>query len=489
MATSLARRSPRSAATRPPPARAPALGKAPTGIEGFDEITHGGLPRGRPTLVAGGAGCGKTLFAMAFLVNGATRFGEPGVFLSFEERVPDLEANFRPLGHDLARLQAQGALALDHVAVHRSEYVEAGAYDLEGLFLRIEGAARQVGAQRIAIDGLDSLFAGLREHDRLRAELQRLVLWLKDRGLTTLVTAEAGEHGRLTRSGLEEYVADCVIALDHRVENQVSTRRLRVLKYRGSAHGTNEYPFLIHREGLAVLPVTSLSLQHAVSSKRLPTGVPGLDRMLGGRGVFRGASILVSGPPGTGKSTIAASFAGAAAQRGERALYFSFEESPQQIVRNMRSVGLDLRPLLAEGTLNIRSERPVSHGLEAHLVQMMRAVQEAGPDVVVVDPLSDMSPVGSPPEVRAMLLRLVDFLKARQVTALYAAQTAVDRQDQLEDQVSSIMDTWVQLVPRMVGDERQLHLLVIKSRGQAHSPRLVPMRITSRGVDVAPEGA
>src|SRR5262245_23751638 len=363
------------------------LPKTPTGIDGLDEITGGGLPQGRPTLVCGSAGCGKTLLAMEFLVRGALQYGEPGVFMSFEETAEELAANVRSLGFDVERLAKDGQLLIDHVRVERSEIEETGDYDLEGLFVRLGYAIDSIGAKRVVLDTLESLFSGLGNEGVLRAELRRLFRWLKDRGVTTVITAERGD-GQLTRQGLEEYVSDCVLLLDHRVDEQLSTRRLRIVKYRGSAHGTNEYPFLIDERGISVLPITSLGLQHPVSEERISSGIAQLDAMLGGEGYFRGSTILASGTAGTGKTTLSAAFADACCRRGARCLYFAFEESPQQIVRNMRSVGLTLEPWLKKGLLRVDAARPTLFGLERHLTTMHRAIEEFRPRAVVVDPIS-----------------------------------------------------------------------------------------------------
>ena len=345
----------------------PSLQKAATGIHGLDEVTNGGLPRGRPTLVCGAAGCGKTMLAAEFLVRGAVQYGEPGVFMMFEESAGELTENVRSLGFDLDKLQKQRKIALDFVHIERSEIEETGEYDLEGLFIRLAHAIDRIGAKRVVLDTIEALFAGIPNQAVLRAELRRLFRWLKDRRMTAVITGERGEHS-LTRYGLEEYVADCVILLDHRIIDQVSTRRLRVVKYRGSAHGTNEYPFVIGANGLSVVPITSLRLDHKAYSQRVASGIQGLDEMLGGKGVYRGTSVLVSGSPGTGKSSVGASFANAACARGERALLFAYEESESQLLRNMRSVGIDLGRWVSKGLLQVHASRPTLQGLEQHLV-------------------------------------------------------------------------------------------------------------------------
>jgi circadian clock protein KaiC len=470
------------------------LTKAPTGIRGLDEITGGGLPRGRPTLICGSAGCGKTLFGMEFLVKGAAEFGEPGVFLAFEENEEELAQNVRSLGFDLDRLVAEGKVVVDYVHVDRSEIEENGEYDLEGLFIRLGLAIDSIGARRVVLDTLETLFGGLDNEAVLRAELRRLFRWLKDKGVTAVITAERGD-GTLTRQGLEEYVSDCVILLDHRVHGQISTRRLRVVKYRGTRHGTNEYPFLIDEDGITVLPVTSLGLQHEASDERVSSGVDRLDAMLGGRGYYRGSSILVSGTSGTGKTSLAAHFADAACRRGERCLYFAFEESQSQVVRNARSIGLDLRPWIDGGLLRFHATRPTFHGLEMHLATMLRLVRDFRPQVVVVDPISNMLVAGTTDDAQAMLLRLVDSLKHQQITALFTNLTSAGDTslEQTDLGVSSIVDSWILLRDIELGGERNRGMYVLKSRGMAHSNQIREFLLTDRGIElrdvyVGPEG-
>jgi circadian clock protein KaiC len=470
------------------------LPKTPSGIRGLDEITGGGLPRGRPTLICGSAGCGKTLFGMEFLVKGATEFGEPGVFLSFEESEEELAQNVRSLGFDLDRLVAEGKLGVDYVHVDRSEIEENGEYDLEGLFIRLGLAIDSIGAQRVVLDTIETLFGGLSNEALLRAELRRLFRWLKDKGVTAVITAERGD-GTLTRQGLEEYVSDCVILLDHRVHDQVSTRRLRVVKYRGTRHGTNEYPFLIDEDGIAVLPVTSLGLQHEASDERVSSGVPHLDTMLGGRGYYRGSSILVSGTAGTGKTSLAGHFADAACRRGERCLYFAFEESQSQAVRNARSIGLDLQQWIDRGLLRFHATRPTFHGLEMHLATMLKLVRDVRPRVVVVDPISNMLGAGTAGEAQAMLLRLVDSLKLQQITTLFTSLTSAGDAclEQTDLGISSIIDTWILLRDIELGGERNRGMYVLKSRGMAHSNQIREFLLTDRGIElrdvyVGPEG-
>lgn len=460
------------------------LRKSPTGIEGFDQITGGGLPQGRPTLVCGSAGCGKTLFAMEFLVRGALEHNEPGVFMAFEETPEDLAQNVASLGFNLDDLVAREKLLVDHVHVERSEIEETGEYDLDGLFVRLGFAIDSLGAKRVALDTLEVLFSSLPNEGILRAELRRLFRWLKDKGVTTVITAERGE-GVLTRQGLEEYVSDCVILLDHRVVEQVSTRRLRVVKYRGSVHGTNEYPFLIGERGISVMPVTSLGLEHKASNEVVSTGVPRLDAMLGSGGVYRGNSILVSGTAGCGKSSLAAHFARASCERGERCLYFAFEESMSQILRNMRSIGIDLQPFVRKGLLQFHATRPTAFGLEVHLATMHKMIDDYQPSTVIVDPLTNLINVGSTTEVRAALVRLIDLLKVRQVTALFTSLThGGDDLEQTEVGVSSLMDTWILLRNIESNGERNRGIYILKSRGTAHSNQIREFMLTDHGVEL-----
>ena len=470
------------------------LPKSPTGIRGLDEITEGGLPKGRPTLVCGSAGCGKSMLGVEFLVRGVTQFNEPGVLMTFEETPDDIIKNARSLGFDIDDLVAKKKLFLDYVRIERNEIQETGEYDLEGIFVRLNYAIEALGAKRVVLDTVESLFAGLSNVSILRAELRRLFNWLKEKGVTAVITGEKGE-GALTRNGLEEYVSDCVIVLDHRVIDQVSTRRLRVVKYRGSTHGTNEYPFLIDENGFSVLPISSIGLAHDVSTERISTGVDRLDNMLGGKGYLRGSSVLISGTAGTGKSSLAAFFVDAASRRGERSLYFAFEESPQQIIRNMRSIGLHLEPWTRKGLLQFHASRPTLYGLETHLAVMHKQIKEFGPRVVIIDPISNLINAGSPSEVRAMLLRLVDFLKAQQITALFTSLTSMGSAT-LEDTdlgVSSVMDTWLLLRDIELGGERNRGIYVLKSRGMSHSNQIREFLISDDGIDirdvyVGPEG-
>ena len=466
-------------------AAVPELPKAPTGIPGLDEITEGGLPRGRPTLLCGAAGSGKTMLAAEFLVHGATEFGEPGVFMMFEESADELAQNLLSLGVDLAVLEREKKIAVDHVRVERNEIEETGEYDLEGLFIRLGYAIDSIGAKRVVLDTIEALFSGLPNHAVLRAELRRLFRWLKDRGVTAVITAERGEQS-LTRYGLEEYVADCVILLDNRIVDQVSTRRLRVVKYRGTAHGTNEYPFLISATGISVLPITSMRLDHVASGERMSTGIPGLDDMLSGRGVYRGSSTLVSGSPGTGKSSVGASFVDAACRRGERALMFAYEESASQVRRNMRSIGIDLGQWEKAGLLRIDASRPTLHGLEQHLVHMYEMVRDMKPSMVVVDPISNLTMHHDDESLKPTLMRLIDFLKQQGVTAVFTSLTSGVTADIADSQVgvSSLMDTWVLLSNVASNGERTRTLQVLKSRGMPHSNQVREFVLTKRGVEL-----
>jgi len=470
--------------TSPSTSPAARLPKCPTGIKGLDEITDGGFPRGRPTLVCGSAGCGKTLLAAEFLVRGAVQFGEPGVLMCFEETEAELKANVASLGFDLAGLVRRRKLLVDHVRVERSEIQETGEYDLEGLFVRLNHAIDSIGARRVVLDTIEGLFAALPNEAVLRAELRRLFRWLKDKGVTAVITAERGRD-QLTRKGLEEYVSDCVILLDHRVNERIATRHLRVVKYRGSLHGTNEFPFLIGDDGISVLPITSLGLNHAVSSERISSGIARLDAMLGGQGFFRGGSILLTGTPGTGKTSVAAYFAQAAARRGERALFFAFEESPNQIIRNMHSIGLRLEPWVKRGVLRFHAARPTLYGLEMHLATMFKEISAFQPTVVIVDPMTSLLAAGSESETRAMVTRLIDFLKAQQITSLFTSLTHEGSAlQQSEIAISSLMDSWLLLQNIESDGERNRGLYVLKSRGMAHSNQIREFLISEQGIDL-----
>ncbi len=460
------------------------LPKSPTSIQGLDEITGGGLPKGRPTLVCGGAGCGKTLFAMEFLVRGATEYNEPGVFISFEETENELTSNVASLGFDLKKLVAQKKIWLEHIHVEREEIEQIGDYDLEGLFVRIHYAIESIGAKRVVLDTLETLFSELPNSQILRSELRRLFNWLKKKGVTTIITAERGD-GTLTRNGLEEYVSDCVILLDHRVNDQSSIRRLRIVKYRGSTHGTNEYPFLIDEDGFSVLPVTSLGLNYDSSLERISTGIPRLDTMLSGKGYFRGSTVLVSGTAGTGKTSIAAQFVEAACKRGEKVLYFTFEESPGQLTRNMKSIGIDLEPWERKGLLQFHATRPTLYGLETHLTTSIKLINQFKPGIVILDPINGFMIGENQTEVKNMLLRLVDFLKMKRITAFFTSlTTANDNLENSDVYVSSLIDTWLLLRDIEIGGERNRGLYVLKSRGMAHSNQIREFRLTNDGIEL-----
>ncbi len=471
-------------AKKNPTLRDEGIGKCPTGIAGLDEITCGGLPRGRSALVCGGTGCGKTLLAVEFIVRGITQFNENGVFVSFEETSEELATNVRSLGFDLEQLIEQKKLAMDFVRVERSEIEETGEYDLEGLFVRLNYAIDSVKAKRVVLDTIESLFSGLNNTAILRAELRRLFGWLKEKGVTAIITGEKGD-GALTRQGIEEYVSDCVVMMDHRIHDQLSTRRLRVVKYRGTSHGTNEYPFIIDSAGITVLPVSSVGLDHAALSTRISSGVERLDAMLGGKGYYRGSSILVSGTAGTGKSSLAATLVNSACKRGERCLYFGFEESPAQIIRNMRSIGMDLEPHVKKGLLRIHSSRPTLYGLETHLTVIHKAVEQFDPAVVVIDPVTGLTGVGLLQDVQSMLMRLMDYLKRRQITAFMTSLTAGGNSlEQTEVDVSSLIDTWLFVRDIELAGERNRALYIMKSRGMQHSNQVREFVLSANGIQL-----
>lgn len=463
------------------------LPKTPSGISGLDQITNGGLPKGRCTLVAGGPGSGKTLLGMEFLMRGALDYGEPGVCMSFEEPAEAIALNLASLGYNVPGMIKSKKLFIDYVHVDRKEIEETGEYDLSALFIRLQDAIDRIGAKRVLLDTIEVLFSGLSNIAILRSELLRLFRWLNSKRVTSVVTAETGTES-FTRYGLEEYIADCVILLDHRVTEQVSTRRLRVLKYRGSAHGTNEYPFLLNEGGLAVVPITSLGLTHTASTERISSGIPGLDEMLGNKGFYRGSSILVTGTAGTGKSSFASYFANAACHRNERCLYLAFEESTSQILRNMNSVGLDLERWMKKDLLRIYARRPTSTGLEGHLASVHQMVEEFKPATVVVDPITNLISVGDLNAVKAMLTRIIDFLKTHQVTALFTNLTLEGMMEQTSIGISSLMDVWILLKDVENGDERRRVIYLLKSRGMAHSNRMREFWLSDKGITMAPPG-
>lgn len=468
------------------------LKKCPTGIQGLDDITFGGLPLGRTALVCGAAGCGKTLLAMQFLVNGALLYNEPGIFMSFEENETELAENFASLGVDLNELVAQNKISLDYVHLDKNEIAEAGDYDLDGLFIRLDYAIQSIGAKRVVLDTIEALFSGLSNTTILRAELRRLFRWLKERGVTAIVTGERG-NGTLTRHGIEEYVSDCVILLEHKVVDQISTRRLRIAKYRGSAHGTNEYPFLIDEQGICLMPITSVGLNAEASMERISSGIERLDTMLGGHGFYVGSSILISGTAGTGKTSLAASTADAACRQGKRCLYFAFEESRSQIVRNMKSVGIDLNQWLDQGLLQIHASRPTLFGLEMHLVNMYKKVTESKPQLVILDPISNLTAAGNCSDVKLMLTRMLDFLKLQNITALFLDLSNFNQTSQTDIAISSLTDTWIALQNIEINGERNRGLYLLKSRGMAHSNQIREFVLTDQGIELldvytGPEG-
>jgi len=468
----------------PTGAAALVLEKVPTGIRGLDQVTHGGFPKGRTALVCGGPGTGKTLLGLEFLARGAMLYNEPGVCIALEETAEELVTNMASLGHDLPALVRAKKLAIDYVHIERKQIEETGEYDLEGLFIRLRMAIEQVKAKRVLLDTLEVLFFSLKNEGIVRAELRRLFHWLKDAGVTAVITAEAGDR-TFTRYGLEEYVADCVLVLDHRVSEQISTRRLRVVKYRGSAHGTNEYPFLIDSQGLSVIPITSLGLTHTASSERISSGVASLDAMLDGKGFFRGSSVLITGTAGTGKSSFAAAFAAAACARGERALYFAYEESPSQILRNMSSLGIPLEKWLKRGLLKIHATRPTASGLETHLATMYQEIQDFQPGVVIVDPITNLVSAGDLLSVKGMLTRLIDFLKLKHITAMFTNLVFGRNMEETAIGISSLMDSWLVLRDVPHGEaERVRTLNLLKSRGMAHDTRMRTFTLSNRGIDI-----
>jgi len=458
----------------------PGLAKAATGIAGLDQITGGGLPSGRVTLVAGGAGAGKTLLGLEFLVAGARDHAEPGVLLTFEEPAAKVADNVRSLGFDLDRLQRDGMLVVLAFQVDPAEIVATGEFDLEPLFVTLDEAIGRVDAKRVVLDTIEVLFGAFGDDTIVRGELGRLTRWLEERGVTAIVTGERGDTG-LTRRGIEEYVSDCVITLDHRVREEISTRRLRVVKYRGSTHGTNEYPFLISADGLAVLPITSVALDYAAPDERISTGVARLDHMLGG-GLFRGSTVLVSGTAGTGKTSLGAHLVHSACGRGERALWVLFEESPQQVLRNMRSLGLDLGPWADAGLLRIWAARPSAFGLETHLAALARLIEEVAPSVAVLDGIAGLAFGASGPETTSMVARQFDLLKTRGVTTMATALGHGDETSTVN--VSSLVDTWLLLRNTETNGERNRLLFVLKSRGTAHSNQVREFLLTGHGIEL-----
>ena len=459
--------------------------RSPTGIQGLDEITSGGIPRNRPTLIYGSAGCGKTLFGVSFIVNGATQFNEPGVFLSFEENEEDLAINVASLKVDLPKLVQQKKIVIEHVHFDRSEILESGEYNLDGLFVRLGYAIDLIGAKRVVIDAIETLFSGLENQTILRSELKRLFRWLKEKKVTAIITSESNESGEVTRHGIEEYLSDCVILLDHRVIRQISTRRIRIIKYRGSTHGTDEYPFLIDKDGISVLPISSLGLKHPGTKERVKTGIPALDDMLGGQGFTRSSSVMISGTAGTGKTSIAAAFAIETCRRGERCLYLSFEESPGQLVENMKSIGLNFDPWIKKGLLKIISTRPAFYGLEMHLLELYKNIELFKPSTVIIDPLTSLFGQGDNLEIQSMLTRMIDLLKMNRITAILTSLISGTKEIQSEIGVPSLIDTWI--VVREVEDKmrRRLRgLYIVKSRGMPHSNEVQRLVLCDKGINI-----
>ncbi len=460
------------------------LEKAPSGVRGLDEITGGGLPKGRPTLVCGGPGCGKTVLAMEFLVHGAREFNDPGLFVSFEESPQDLMTNFNSFGLGADELIEQKKLKLLHVAISREEIVEAGGFSLDALTIRLEHGIQEIGARRIVLDTMETIFAVLSNSETLRSEIARLFHWLRDRGVTAVVTGESGIKD-LTRHGFEEYISDCVVVLDHRVAHQISKRRLRVIKYRGSAHAKDEFPFIIGKKGISVFPIISVGLDNVAAEERISTGVHDMDNLLEGKGYFRGSTVLISGNAGTGKSSLAMAFAVGASMRGEHCIYFTFEESASQLTRNLRSIGVDIAPHLKKGTLNIQASRPTFRGLEEHLVAMTAAVEEFRPACVVMDPITDFTSVGVDLEVKSMLTRGIDYFRHQGITLVLTALTSGVTESNGEDpMISSLIDTWVSLQLRTLGNRHRREIFIIKSRGMQHSSETLEMKMSSQGLSL-----
>lgn len=454
--------------------------KSPTGIPGLDEVTGGGIPNGRPTLLFGGPGCGKTVMAIESLVHGATNLGEPGVYVSFEEPVEAIIDNTVAFGWDLEGLQEKKLLALDHIDLNAQPFVESGQYDLEPILLRIESAIERIGAQRVALDTLEKLYGTLSDAPSVRAGVDGLLKRLRRKGVTLVFTAEARELGG-TRLGFEDYLTDCAIYLDHRITEEVSTRRLRIVKYRGSGHETNEYPYLIDEQGTSVFPLTSLSLDYPASTERLSTGMKELDQMLNG-GVYRGSSVLVSGVPGSGKTSVAAQFAAAACSDGLHALFLSFEEPKADLIRNMKSVGVELAPHIDSGRLSMVTSRPTEHSMEKHLMIIYRTVETIGPDVMIFDPMSSIHHAGTSAQARFFLLRLIDHLRSQGRTIFFTDLIRDDRLgDRTSDEVSSLMDTWIVVRDRREAERRRT-LYILKARGIAHSNDTRELVLSNRGV-------
>ena len=465
------------------------LGKCPTGIKGFDEITEGGLPRSRVTLVSGGAGSGKTLLGIDFLVNGVVKYKEPGVYMSFEETEDELYQDVASLNLDLRTLVLEKSICFEYVVLEREGIQEKGDFNLEGIFIRLELAIESIGAKRVVLDSIESLFAGVADKGILRLEIKRLFRWLKEKKVTTVITGERAQNS-FTRHGLEEFITDCIILLDNRVRQQISTRRVRVIKYRGSNHGTNEYPFVIDANGLSVIPITSAGLDHPGTAEKVSTGIPSLNKMFAGKGYTRGSTILISGTAGTGKTSFAAAFANASCENNERCLYLSYEESPGQLTQNMRSIGFDLEQWSDKGLLKIVSTRPSFFGLETHLLDLYKLLAEFKPKSVVIDPITSLVGQGEAAEVESMLTRMIDALKSRGITGLFTSLVSSRDQNDTSGEigVSSLIDTWlvVRELEEDEGKRRTRGFYIVKSRGTGHSSDVQKLTLSDDGLLLVP---
>jgi circadian clock protein KaiC len=459
--------------------------KVPTKIAGLDEILEGGIPCGRTTVVSGGPGSGKTVLGLEFLCRGAMA-GEPGVFVTFEERAAAIRLNALAMGWDLADLEKAGKIAIIEARLPGEEIV-CGDFDIQGLLAILNGHVKRIGARRIVMDALDVL---LRIYDDLkheRNELSRLHNWLTDHGLTSILSVKT-RHGDNQESQYEflDFMADCVIRLDHRVVGQVATRRLRVIKYRGSGFGTNEYPYVFGEHGIVLFPLTTAELTHQPLGTKISTGLKGLDVMLDGG--FRLAScVLISGNSGTGKTTLASTFAQAACQRGERVLYLNFEESKEAMISGMLSPGIDLRPSLRDKTLIVQTATPESTGSDNHLNRVMETIARFKPDHLILDAVSACIRMGSKQAAFDFMMRLVSVVKERGITSILTNQigNGVDNNDEELSGIgfSSIVDAVVQLRFVETDEEMLRQILVIKSRGSAHSNRRQLYFITDRGIE------
>jgi circadian clock protein KaiC len=468
------------------------LPKCPTGIKGFDEITEGGLPRNRISLFSGTTGTGKTLLGIDFLINGVIRYNERGVFMSFEETEDELYKDVASLNLNLQELVARKKIAIEYVLLERRDILEKGELNLEGLFVRLEQAIDSVGAKRLVLDSVESLFAGVTDAGVLRLEIKRLFRWLKDKHVTSIITGELG-HGSYTRHGLEEYISDCIILLDNRVREQISTRRIRVIKYRGSKHGTNEYPFVIDKGGLSVIPITSAGLDQPGTAKRVSTGIPSLDKMFKGGGYTRGSTVLASGTAGTGKTSVAAAFAIERCKRGERCLFLSYEESSGQLIQNMSSIGIHFQPWIRKRLLKVVSTRPSFFGLEMHLLEVYKIIAEFKPHAVVIDPLTSLIGQGNQLELQSMLTRMIDLLKSSGITGFFTSLVSSTAQNDASGEigVSSLIDTWIVVreLEENEGRRRTRGLYIVKSRGMGHSSDVHKLILSDDGIYLVPMDA